>query len=195
MAVSEPLCVVNVLQVEQCAKRQSSRGGGDCHRPRGSTRLTPIRGTEEDVRHGNQRHDRQLEDVCTRAFVGLVAIAQRMNLPLVATGAVRFARPTVLGHTGRDGYDLPTITVEAVRAQAYLKSPQQMWRAFGQLPAALDASIEIAERCDFRLPLARKVSSGNGQQYLGPELLFGQHPHGKSLTPSSLVIRNQNGPW
>jgi len=78
---------------------------------------------------------------------GLVALAQRMELPLVATGGVRFARPEdalahkfleaigrgtraegVLGHNGRDGYDLPTITVESARAQAYLKSPKQMWR-------------------------------------------------------------------
>src|SRR5215204_6337204 len=126
---------------------------------------------------------------------GLVAIAQRMDLPMVATNAVRFARPAdalahklleaigrgataegVLGHRGRDGYDLPTITVEAARAQAYLKSPQQMWRAFGQMPAALDASVEIAERCGFRLPLARSSSSGSSQRRLGPELLFGLAP-------------------
>src|SRR5438132_1737880 len=97
---------------------------------------------------------------------GLVAIAQRMDLPLVATGGVRFARPEgglahkflevigrgartegVLGHNGWDGYDLPTITVEAARAQAYLKSPKQMWRLFSQMPAALEASVEIAARC------------------------------------------------
>jgi DNA polymerase-3 subunit alpha len=87
---------------------------------------------------------------------GLIAIAQRMDLPLVATNAVRFARPDdalahkileaigrgttadgVLGQGGRHGLDLPTLTVEAVRSQAYLKTPKQMWRAFGQLPAAL----------------------------------------------------------
>jgi hypothetical protein len=67
----------------------------------------------------------------------------------------------VLGHPGRDGYDLPTLTVEETRAQAYLKSPQQMWRTFAQLPAALEASVEIAERCRFRLPLRRNKLSGN----------------------------------
>ncbi len=126
---------------------------------------------------------------------GLVAIAQRMDLPLVATGGVRFARPEdalahklleaigrgtradgVLGSAGRDGYDLPTLTVEAARAQAYLKSPQQMWRAFGQLPAALQASVEIAERCKFRMPLARGKLSAERTQRLGPELLFGLQP-------------------
>ena len=82
----------------------------------------------------------------------------------------------VLGSAGRDGYDLPTLTVEAARAQAYLKSPQQMWRAFGQMPAALQASVEIAERCKFRMPLARNKLSDERTQRLGPELLFGLQP-------------------
>ena len=51
-----------------------------------------------------------------------------------------------------------------------------MWRAFGQMPAALDASVEIAERCSFRLPLARSSPSGPSQRRLGPELLFGLAP-------------------
>ncbi|MBV9323914.1 MAG: DNA polymerase III subunit alpha [Chloroflexi bacterium] len=126
---------------------------------------------------------------------GLVAIAQRMELPLVATGGVRFAHPDdalahkvleaigrgtradgVLGYPGRDGLDLPTLTVEATRAQAYLKSARQMWRTFGQMPAALQASIEIAERCQFRLPLARRKRLGEPSSRLGPELLFGLAP-------------------
>jgi DNA polymerase-3 subunit alpha len=126
---------------------------------------------------------------------GLMTIAQRMELPLVATGGVRFARPEdalahkfleaigrgvrpegVLGHNGRDGYDLPTITVEAARAQAYLKSPKQMLRLFGQMPAALEASVEIAERCTFGLPLARSTILGEQPRRLGPALLFGLEP-------------------
>src|SRR5262249_51529908 len=105
---------------------------------------------------------------------GLVAIAERMELPLVATNAVRFARSDdalshqvleaigrgtvasgIVGRNSREDYDLPTLTVEAVRSQAYLKTPRQMWRAFVQMPAALQATVEIAERCAFRLPLAR----------------------------------------
>jgi DNA polymerase-3 subunit alpha len=126
---------------------------------------------------------------------GLVAIGQRMQLPLVATNAVRFVRPEdalahkvleaighgsvadgMLGHAGRDGFDLPTLTVEAVRSQAYLKTPKQMWRAFAQLPAALHATLEIAERCKFRLPLARRRLSDQPGQPLGPGLLFGLEP-------------------
>jgi DNA polymerase-3 subunit alpha len=126
---------------------------------------------------------------------GLIAIAQRMELPLVATNAVRFAAPDnalahkvleavgrgstadgMLGHTGRDGFDLPTLTVESVRAQAYLKTPKQMWRAFGQMPEALHATLQIAERCKFRLPLANRKLADQGAEPLGPGLLFGLEP-------------------
>ena len=82
----------------------------------------------------------------------------------------------VVGHNTRDDYDLPTLTVEAVRSQAYLKTPKQMWPAFGQMPAALQATVEIAERCVFRLPLARHKLSDRPMQPLGPGLLFGLEP-------------------
>jgi DNA polymerase-3 subunit alpha len=126
---------------------------------------------------------------------GLVAIAQRMELPLVATNAVRFVRREdalahklleaigrgsiadgILGHPGRDGFDLPTLTVEAARAQAYLKTPKQMWRAFAQLPGALNATLEVAERCKFRLPLVRSRLFDPPSPPLGPGLLFGLEP-------------------
>jgi DNA polymerase III alpha subunit len=83
-------------------------------------------------------HGNAVEKLVNR---GLIAIAQRMELPLVATNAVRFATPDdalahkvleavgrgstadgMLGHAGRDGYDLPTLTVESVRAQAYFEN-------------------------------------------------------------------------
>src|SRR5205814_9751143 len=109
--------------------------------------------------------------------------------------AVRFARPDdalahklleaigrgatadgMLGHNGRAGYDLPTLTVEAVRAQAYLKTSRQMWRIFGQMPAALHATVEIAERCTFRLPLANQKLADRRPERLRPGLLFGLEP-------------------
>jgi DNA polymerase-3 subunit alpha len=58
----------------------------------------------------------------------------------------------------------------------YLKSPLQMWRTFAQLPAALQASVEIAERCQFRLPLRRSRLSAEPREPLGPALLFGLEP-------------------
>jgi hypothetical protein len=63
-----------------------------------------------------------------------------------------------------------------LRAQAHLKSPQQMWQTFGQLPAALEATVEIAERCQFRLPLRRSKLAAEREEPLGPDLLFGLEP-------------------
>jgi len=54
-----------------------------------------------------------------------------------------------------------------VRAQAFLKSPRQIWRTFGQMPAVLEASVEIAERCQFRLPLRRSKLAAERKEPLG----------------------------
>jgi len=54
-----------------------------------------------------------------------------------------------------------------VRAQAFLKSPRQIWRTFGQMRAVLEASVEIAERCQFRLPLRRSKLAAERKEPLG----------------------------
>jgi DNA polymerase III alpha subunit len=51
-----------------------------------------------------------------------------------------------------------------------------MWRTFAQLPAALQASSEIAQRCQFRLPLRRSKLAAERKEPLGPALLFGLEP-------------------
>ncbi|MBV9580422.1 MAG: hypothetical protein JO057_17715, partial [Chloroflexi bacterium] len=108
---------------------------------------------------------------------GLLAVAQRLELGVVAANAVRFATPEdALAHTvlsamragrGADGVlnqasaggDVPMVALDANRAQANLKSPAAMWRLFGtQLPAVLEATLEMAEGCQFRLPLADRAS-------------------------------------
>jgi DNA polymerase III subunit alpha len=79
---------------------------------------------------------------------GLLAVAQRLELGVVATNAVRFATPEdALAHTvlsairgakradgvlnqASAGGDLPMVALDAIRAQAYLKSPGAMWRLF-----------------------------------------------------------------
>jgi len=45
-----------------------------------------------------------------------------------------------------------------------------------QLPAALRATVEIADRCKFRSPLARRTLTDQRTQPLGPRLLFGLEP-------------------
>src|ERR1700737_1611415 len=124
---------------------------------------------------------------------GLVALAQRLDLPLVATNAVRFARKQdaltssvleaisrrrravgVIGSTDGAGPDAPVVSGDdAYRAQAYLKSPNEMHRLFAQLPAALSATAEIRALAKFRLPLA--INTPPEQRY-GPARLFGLEP-------------------
>ena len=124
---------------------------------------------------------------------GLVALAERLDLPLVATNAVRFARPQdglahrvleamhhgrradgVLRSADTDGADLPVVSVAgALQPAAYLKTPAEMQRLFGRLPAALQASVEIRQRVAFRLPLAADTPP---EQRYGPALLFGLGP-------------------
>jgi DNA polymerase III alpha subunit len=88
---------------------------------------------------------------------GRLAIAQRLELGVVATNAVRFATAEeALPHTvlaaireGRRadglmtqpgvGADLPTLALDGVRAQGYLKSAAAMWRLFGN--QRVDSSV------------------------------------------------------
>src|SRR5919201_1402136 len=122
---------------------------------------------------------------------GLIQVAQRLELPVVATNAVRYATPEdalahtvlsairrgkrlegMLSQTGVGG-ELPTVVLDAMRSQAYLKSPAEMWRQFSRLPAALEASVEVADRCEFRLPLADRTPV---DERYGPARLFGLQP-------------------
>src|SRR5919202_667603 len=124
---------------------------------------------------------------------GLVALAERLELPIVATNAVRFARPQdalahrvleamaqgrradgVLRNVDQDGADLPVVSIAgAHHPEAYLKTPAEMQRVFGRLPAALRASVEIRQRARFRLPPGTETPP---EHRYGPALLFGLGP-------------------
>ncbi len=150
--------------------------------------LFPDRFYLELAYHGHPR-----EKVVNRA---LMAIANRLELPLVATNAVQYARrqdaqaAAVLEamrlnrraddarspiDTDRSGRELPIVgsASTVVKAQAYLRTPAEMHRLFAQVPEALAATVEIRDRLRFRLPVAtdRPV-----QERYGPALLFGLGP-------------------
>ncbi|HZV76715.1 MAG TPA: error-prone DNA polymerase [Candidatus Babeliales bacterium] len=113
--------------------------------------------------------------------VQLVSLARECRLPCVATNAVAYARKDdaliadVLACV-RDG-----TTVEAARAtnalrpnaEFHLKAPAVMRRLFGPYPEAVDASLDIARRCRFRLerrsgqfPLFPVPEGSSPQRYL-----------------------------
>jgi DNA polymerase III subunit alpha len=150
--------------------------------------LFPDRFYLELAYHGHPR-----EKVINRA---LMAIANRLELPLVATNAVQYARrqdaqaAAVLEamrfnrraedargpiDTDRSGRELPLVASASavLKAQAYLRTPAEKHRLFAQVPKALAATVEIRDRLRFRLPLATDQPP---QERYGPALLFGLGP-------------------
>ena len=88
----------------------------------------------------------------------LVELSRRTGVPLVATNDAHYLTPEdarahdVLlcigsGKTVKDPnrlrYGSPNF---------YVRSPQEMWEIFGEIPEVLTRTVEIAERCDLKLP-------------------------------------------
>ncbi|HEV3091189.1 MAG TPA: error-prone DNA polymerase [Candidatus Cybelea sp.] len=117
----------------------------------------------------------------TQRNLQLVRLAQRVKLPYVATNAVVYAAgddalvADVLSCV-RDG-----TTVAASRAannlrpnaEFHLKPPAAMRRLFAEHPEAIEATLDIARRCRFRLerlagqfPLFPVPENGSPQSYL-----------------------------
>src|SRR5262249_12582996 len=87
----------------------------------------------------------------------LVDLASAFHLPVVATNGVRFAEPA-----GRPLYDVLTCirhktTLERAgrrltcNAERYLKPPEQMARLFADMPAALSATRDLADRLGYTM--------------------------------------------
>ncbi len=101
-----------------------------------------------------QRHRLRDEEHRNQA---LLALAQRLRLPLVATNGVRYARRrdkplhdvfTCLRH----GTHLDIAGRQlAMERERHLKSATEMAELFADLPAALDESLRLAEACSFTL--------------------------------------------
>ncbi len=89
----------------------------------------------------------------------LVELSRRTGVPLVATNDAHYLMPEdarahdvllcigsgkTVNDTNRLRYNSPNF---------YVRSPEEMWRVFGsELPDALTRTVEIAERCDLKLP-------------------------------------------
>ncbi len=87
----------------------------------------------------------------------LVSLAEAFRVPIVATNGVRFA-----AQAERPLHDVLTCIREhttlanagrrlVANAERYLKSPAQMARLFDDLPQAVTASLELAERLEFTM--------------------------------------------
>ncbi len=87
----------------------------------------------------------------------LVSLAEAFRVPILATNGVRFASPE-----SRPLHDVLTCIREhttlaqagrrlVANAERYLKSPQQMARLFEDLPHAVTATHELADRLEFTM--------------------------------------------
>lgn len=105
-----------------------------------------------------QRTDRLGDEQYLHAAV---ALATQNNCPLVATNDVRFiARDDFEAHEVRvcinDSRTLDDTRRERrYSEEQYLKSAQEMWALFSDLPQALENTVEIAKRCNVVLQLGK----------------------------------------
>ncbi|MDQ1728107.1 MAG: polymerase subunit alpha, partial [Pyrinomonadaceae bacterium] len=89
----------------------------------------------------------------------LVELSRRTGVPLVATNDAHYLSPEdsrahdVLLCIGSGKTVNDTNRLRYASPNFYVRSPAEMWRIFGnELPDALTRTVEIAERCDLKLP-------------------------------------------
>jgi len=105
-----------------------------------------------------QRIGREAEEHYIQASVDL---ASRLSVPVVATNDVRFIETEdfeahearVCIHEGRTLTD--PRRPRAYSPQQYLRTPEEMSELFGDLPEAIENSVEIARRCNVELELGK----------------------------------------
>jgi DNA polymerase-3 subunit alpha len=90
-----------------------------------------------------------------------VALAGRLDAPLVATNDVRFLQQDDFeAHETRvcigEGRALgDPRRIRQYSDQQYLKTPEEMWELFSDLPEALENTVEIAKRCNIEVQLGK----------------------------------------
>ena len=90
-----------------------------------------------------------------------VALADRCGAPLVATNDVRFLKQDDFeAHETRvcigEGRTLDDPgRPRTYSDQQYLKTPEEMWELFSDLPEALENTVEIAKRCNIEVQLGK----------------------------------------
>src|SRR6476660_7429656 len=98
-------------------------------------------------------------DAQQRIRKSLVDLSKRTGVPLVATNDSHYLTPEdsrahdVLLCIGSGKTVNDTNRLRYASPNFYVRSPEEMWRIFGdELPDALTRTVEIAERCDLKLP-------------------------------------------
>jgi len=94
---------------------------------------------------------------------GLLALAKKLGLPLVATQDVHYLEPedapvqdTLLCIQTQSTLDDPN-RLSMLGVDYSMTSPKQMWEWFKDIPEALENTLRIAEMCSVELPLGKVV--------------------------------------
>ncbi len=97
-----------------------------------------------------------------KANEGIVRIAREVGRPLVGTGDVHYLRredfdnhAALLCVQTKSTLAAPKLTFDT--NEFFLRSSDEMERAFAQWPEAVASTLEIAERCDVELELGRQL--------------------------------------
>ena len=98
-------------------------------------------------------------DAQKRIRKSLVDLSKRTGVPLVATNDAHYLMPDdsrahdVLLCIGSGKTVNDTNRLRYASPNFYVRSPEEMWRIFGdELPEVLTRTVEIAERCELKLP-------------------------------------------
>lgn len=88
----------------------------------------------------------------------LVELSRRTGVPLVATNDAHYLMPEdarahdVLLCIGSGKTVQDPNRLRYGSPNFYVRSPEEMWEIFGEIPEVLTRTVEIAERCDLKLP-------------------------------------------
>ncbi|HET6317317.1 MAG TPA: DNA polymerase III subunit alpha, partial [Chloroflexota bacterium] len=103
--------------------------------------------------HGNDDDKRVNE--------GLLELHKLLNIPVVATNDSHYAIPSLapaqdilLCIQTNSVFEDPR-RMRMQPAEFFLKTPEEMWRLFGEIPHALHNTVAIAERCNLELQFGR----------------------------------------
>ncbi|SER67737.1 DNA polymerase-3 subunit alpha [Nitrosomonas sp. Nm51] len=134
------------------------------------------------------------------------AIANKLNLPVVATQSVQFLAPDDFdAHEARvciaEGYILADRRrPKKFTRQQYFKTRQEMAALFADIPSALENSVEIARRCNLelelgvnKLPLYPTPNNETLEDYLRSEVAAGLEKRMLALFPND-AERNERLP-
>ena len=92
---------------------------------------------------------------------GLIKIGKELNLPLVCTNDVHYlAKEHAKSHEALLCIQTQTTLSDPNRMRLqtdefYFKSPQEMIKAFGDIPGAISNTVEIAQRCNLELDFSK----------------------------------------